>query len=149
MIATMARSVERTATRDMIAEAISMCYGHPGVDCYLGRTPFDRVQKSTPIDVNIDAFADAIETSNSYASFVEVELMSRFLKKRDVALVIVPSERSLAGNASDLAGLLRKVEERRVLILVNHGGSHYDRATYDGRTLPKAKTLRAMFSRNA
>jgi len=131
MTASLARHYYRQKTLDMISEALRACFCQPRVDCYLDRTPFDRVSKDATLDANVDAYANAIETTNLFVSFVEVELMKLFLSKRNVGLVVVSSL-----NESDLRMQLRNVREKRVLILINHGGSHYDRVTLDGMTLP-------------
>lgn len=164
-VARQAVTRRRRKTSTMIVEAVNTCI-LPGLDCcYLGNTALDALAQrgwfgraAGPLSVDDaageervrrvrEAFADIVRTSATWASFVEVELVRAMLKSARIALVVVPSRRSLA-SVDDWAKALRVLSDARydaVLVLLNDGGVHYSYVSCDGRTLPRLAHLKQRF----
>ena len=130
----LAKTTYRSRTEYMIKQALDTCI-LPGIDCFLSSTVFDFVNRTNP---GVDEYADMLIKTNAFASFVEVELMRMFLKRRDIALIVVPSMASLE-DPVDWAKRIKKLQkrkEKRVMILLNADGVHYMWVSFDGESLP-------------
>ena len=138
-----ARRRHRARVSRMIANALATCVS--GVDCFLDSTPIDLLQRARK-NVGHLEYADVLEKTNAYASFIEVELMRLFLRKRGVALVVVPSIDSLRSKR-DWAATLSRIERRkkklpRAMILLNSGGSHYMWVSFDSSAICRVGDIR-------
>ena len=139
-LARLAKKKYLNLLRKMMGETLSLCYPSSGdpVDCFLSSTPIDIVMRRGR-GIDIDSYAKVLAETNAFASFIEVELMRRFLKRRGIALVVVPSTKSLY-SAVDWTARLRKINVRKqryhkMLVLVNHDGAHYSWASVNSQPL--------------
>ena len=126
-LARLAASTFKKSFTKMIDETVSLCYSAPGVDCYLSSTPIDySFDRDKKFDMSL--YTRALVETNTFASFIEVELTRKLLKNHGIALVVVPSEKSLY-DSKDWTQTLKKVlgsrRHERMLVLLNHDGAHY------------------------
>lgn len=147
-ISTLARTRHREKVQSMIERAIETCI-QPRVDCFLSNTTFDLVKFCGENEVHRDytrEYSDALSSSNSFASFVEVELMQLLMKRHGIVIYIAPSIESL-NSGLDWRKRMRKLSKYResknvrLMTLLNSDGVHYLWVSIGGQSLPLIKDL--------
>ena len=79
-LAKLALKRHRKTVQKMIDETIALCY-QPGIDCFLSGTPIDSVV-TRDREYSLEHYARVLADTNAFASFIEVEIARKMLKRQ-------------------------------------------------------------------
>ena len=132
---------ERELVEKMLVEVKQVCYQDEDVNCYLADTAVERAHESSSF--SCESLASFMRLSTSFASFIDVELMRVYLARRRILVLVFGSKESLE-NRADWDRMIeaegrRCADAKRLLVLLNIEGRHYNWVSVDSKSIPSLR----------